>query len=74
MMSGIDLRGVSVSFGQLNLLKEVDLSVPDAEFLTIVGRSGAGKSTLLSLLLGLMRPDSGAVEILGRDISTPWSA
>jgi putative ABC transport system ATP-binding protein len=47
---------------------DIDLEVPAGEFLVIRGRSGAGKTTLMSLIAGLVRPSSGAVEVTGVDV------
>ncbi|HVI28227.1 MAG TPA: ATP-binding cassette domain-containing protein [Hansschlegelia sp.] len=61
--AAIDLRGLSRSFGDKQVLRHVDLHVPAGQFLAIVGRSGCGKSTLLRILLGLDAPTSGAVAV-----------
>lgn len=64
------LRGVSFAYGPHAgpVLREFDLTVADGEHLAIVGPSGIGKSTLANLLCGLLRPDSGTVEIGGRTV------
>jgi phospholipid/cholesterol/gamma-HCH transport system ATP-binding protein len=64
----VDLEHVSVAF-QRPILRDVSLTVPQAETLAVVGESGTGKSTLLRLMLGLQRPDSGTVHIMGRDVN-----
>ena len=53
---------------QLEVIKNLNLKVNTAEIITIVGNSGSGKSTLLNLLGGLDSPDSGDLNILGKDI------
>ena len=53
---------------QLEVIKNLNLKVNTAEIITIVGHSGSGKSTLLNLLGGLDSPDSGDLNILGKDI------
>jgi lipoprotein-releasing system ATP-binding protein len=57
------------SYGQLKILKGVDLEVKKGEIVTIVGASGAGKSSLLNILGTLDKPDSGRVSIGNTDIN-----
>lgn len=73
-MSGLHLRNVEKYFGDNHVLKAVDLSVEDGEFVVIVGPSGCGKSTLLRVIAGLEEIDSGEIEMDGVDIKeTPPS-
>ncbi|HEY5998348.1 MAG TPA: ABC transporter ATP-binding protein [bacterium] len=68
----IELRQVSrtytVSREPVRAVSTLDLTIPDGQFVSIVGHSGSGKSTLLSLIGGLARPDTGTVTIDGVDI------
>jgi lipoprotein-releasing system ATP-binding protein len=68
----LEARAVTRSFQQgssrLEVLHELQLAVPPAERLAIIGASGSGKTTLLQILGGLDRPDAGEVRIDGRDI------
>jgi phosphonate transport system ATP-binding protein len=64
----VSLRGVTVRFGPVTALEDVDLDVAAGERVALVGPSGAGKSTLLGLLNGSVRPSAGRVEVLGRDL------
>lgn len=57
--------------GRVLALTEVDLSVREGEFVSIVGPSGCGKSTLLYILGGFLRPDAGLVEVAGRPVIGP---
>ncbi len=57
--------GITKSFGDLDILKGIDLEVASGEIVSIVGSSGAGKTTLLQILGTLDRPDSGTLTING---------
>ena len=65
----IKVTDIHKSFGTLEVLKGVSLDVAQGEVVSIVGASGAGKTTLLQIIGTLSRPDSGRVEIDGRDVS-----
>ena len=62
-------HAIHKSYGQLKILKGVDLDVKKGEIVTIVGASGAGKSSLLNILGTLDKPDSGSVIIGNTDVS-----
>ncbi|HAZ60128.1 MAG TPA: ABC transporter, partial [Gammaproteobacteria bacterium] len=62
----LSLRDVSFAYGQQPVLESVDLTVEAGEFLAIIGPNGGGKSTLLKLILGLLSPQQGRIEVLGR--------
>ncbi len=61
------LRGVSKRYGKQTALVDLDLDVRAGELLALLGPNGAGKSTAISLLLGLIRADSGRAELFGED-------
>jgi lipoprotein-releasing system ATP-binding protein len=63
----IQSENITKSFGSLQVLKGINLSVASGEVVSIVGASGAGKTTLLEILGTLSRPDSGAVRLHGVD-------
>lgn len=63
----IQLSGIEKSFGQVRVLRGVDLSVQKGEVLSIVGASGAGKSTLLQIMGTLLSADAGSISIDGTD-------
>ena len=52
-------------------LQDLSLSIPQGQFVCLVGHSGCGKSTLLSMLAGLETPDKGSIRIDGRELSGP---
>jgi lipoprotein-releasing system ATP-binding protein len=62
-------QSINKSYGQLHILKGVDLEVQKGEIVTIVGASGAGKSSLLNILGTLDKPDSGQIFIDGIEVS-----
>jgi len=66
----IRLRKVSKSFGAKVVLDELDLDVLEGDSLVVLGGSGTGKSVLLKHMIGLLRPDSGTVEVDGIDLAT----
>lgn len=61
------LSGVSKRYGKLTALDGIDLALHRGELLALLGPNGAGKSTAIGLMLGLMRPDAGQVELFGLD-------
>ena len=68
-MAEIGLRSISKSFGSTEVIKSLDLSVSNGEFITIVGPSGCGKSTLLRIIAGLENQSTGDVEIDGNVVN-----
>ncbi len=66
----IQAENISKKYGQLQVLKDVSLSINKAEVVCIVGPSGAGKTTLLQILGTLDKPDSGSVRINDTDVFT----
>jgi len=65
----IQVEGIRKSYGDLKVLKGIDLIVPKGEIVSIVGASGAGKTTLLQIIGTLDRPDSGTVSFNGIETS-----
>ena len=66
----IDIKNITKSFGQLQVLKGIDLHVDKGEVVSIVGPSGAGKTTLLQIIGTLDRADSGTISIDGTDVAS----
>jgi lipoprotein-releasing system ATP-binding protein len=63
----VETRGITKSFGTLQVLKGIDLSVREKEIVAVVGPSGAGKTTLLQIIGTLERPQAGTVTVNGID-------
>jgi len=64
----IQARNITKSFGDLQVLKGIDLDIPRGSLYSIVGPSGAGKTTLLQILGTLSLPDSGTLKIRGSEV------
>ncbi len=73
-MAYLQLHGIEKSFGDLRVIKGVDLQIQKGEFIVFVGPSGCGKSTLLRLIAGLEQTDGGSVVLDGRDITEAASS
>jgi phospholipid/cholesterol/gamma-HCH transport system ATP-binding protein len=65
----IKLSGVTKAFGDLEVLKGINLEVSRGDSMVLIGGSGSGKSLLLKTMIGLVAPDEGLVEIDGKDAS-----
>ena len=65
----IKVQGINKSFGTLQVLKDIDLTISKGEIVSIVGPSGAGKTTLLQIMSTLDKPDSGKVVFDGNDVT-----
>jgi phospholipid/cholesterol/gamma-HCH transport system ATP-binding protein len=65
----IEIKDIHKSFGRMKVLEGLDLNIETGESMVIIGRSGCGKSVLLKHIIGLMRPDSGAVLVDGFNVS-----
>lgn len=69
-MNAIELSHINKSFGGF-AIRDLCLEVPSGTICGLVGENGAGKSTSIRLLMGALRPDSGAARVLGADVSSP---
>ena len=67
-MAIVELKDIYKSFGNLEVLKGVNLDVNEKEVVCLIGKSGSGKSTLLRCINLLERPDSGSIKVFGEDI------
>lgn len=64
----LSISGLYKSFGDLHVLKGIDLKLFKSENVAILGKSGTGKSVLIKILVGLLKPDSGEVIVLGEHV------
>lgn len=65
MNTVVELENVSVYYGNVQALDNINLTIEENEFLGIIGPNGSGKSTLLKLIAGLVKPSSGTIRVLG---------
>ncbi|MHB1361126.1 MAG: ATP-binding cassette domain-containing protein [Thermoleophilia bacterium] len=63
--NAIDVAGLSKSYGSIQALRGADLKVSPAQGFGLVGPNGSGKTTLIKALCGILKPDAGAVRVLG---------
>jgi phospholipid/cholesterol/gamma-HCH transport system ATP-binding protein len=66
----VEIQGLMKSFGDLDVLKGVDLDLYKGENLVVLGKSGSGKSVLIKIMVGLLKQDEGSMRVLGREVST----
>lgn len=66
----IEIKDLYKAFGKQKVINGANLTIPDREVVTIMGKSGSGKSVLIKHIIGLLSPDSGSVLIDGVDITT----
>ena len=67
-MSSIQLKNIEKFYGNNHVLKNVSLNIEDGEFMTLLGPSGCGKTTTLRVIAGLERPQSGRIDMDGKEI------
>ena len=65
-MDIVVLRGVSFAYDGSPVLSDIDLSIKEGDFLAIIGPNGSGKTTLVKVILGLLQPSAGRVELFGK--------
>jgi phospholipid/cholesterol/gamma-HCH transport system ATP-binding protein len=65
----ISISGLHKSFGELEVLKGIDFSLFRGENVAVLGKSGSGKSVLIKIIVGLLKPDSGVVSALGKEVN-----
>ena len=64
----VEMDHVSFKYDKEWVVKDVDLSINEGQFLGLVGPNGSGKSTLIKLMLGLSKPDRGSIQLFGQPL------
>ena len=64
----LELQGVSMAFGGLSVIDNLDLHVDEGEIVSVIGPNGAGKTTVFNLITGVYRPDRGTIELAGQNL------
>lgn len=70
MSTIVDLQDVCFAYSETPAVKDVSLQITAGEFLGLIGPNGSGKTTLLHLMLGLLTPDSGTIELFGEPVDS----
>ncbi|MXV62271.1 ATP-binding cassette domain-containing protein [Natronorubrum sp. JWXQ-INN-674] len=70
MSSVVDIQNVSFAYGEQTAVDDVSLTIEEGDFLGLIGPNGSGKTTLLHLMLGLLSPDSGSIELFGQSVDS----
>src|SRR5574337_2222194 len=65
----ISIHGLNKSFGSNHVLRNFDVDLFRGENLVVLGKSGSGKSVLIKCIIGLLKPDSGQINVLGKDVT-----
>lgn len=65
----LEISGINKSFGDKNVLKNVNLHLNQGEIVSLLGTSGAGKTTIFNIISGLIKPDAGSITLDGVDIT-----
>ena len=65
----IDARGINTYYGASHILRDANFHIAPGETIGLMGRNGMGKSTLLKSIMGLVKPRSGSVHVMGADMT-----
>lgn len=68
MSNILEIRDLSVSYGGINAVKNLDIDVPEGQIVTLIGANGAGKSTVLRTISGLVKTKTGSIKYMGEEI------
>ena len=69
MAKMLDIKDINVYYGAIHAIKGISLNVNEGEIVTLIGANGAGKSTTLRTISGLLKPKTGSIEFLGKNIA-----
>jgi ABC-2 type transport system ATP-binding protein len=69
-LRALQVNGVAKSFGEVRAVRDVSLSVDHGEIVGLLGPNGSGKSTLMKIIVGILKPDRGNIQVLGTDVAT----
>ena len=64
------VKNISFSFGSTKVLEDINLSITTGDFLAIIGPNGSGKTTFLKIILGILEPYKGVIQLLGEDVKS----
>ena len=67
-MNVLSIRNLSKSFGQQQIIKDLNMSVPEGSVFGFIGQNGAGKTTTMKMVLGLLQPDQGEILVCNEPV------
>ena len=65
----LEIKDLHVSYGGIKALRGINIEVPDGKIVTLIGANGAGKSTLLRTISGLVKAESGSIQLNGQELT-----
>jgi Cu-processing system ATP-binding protein len=68
----IEIKNLHKSFGKLQVLNDISITLPDSACISLIGPNGCGKTTLLKCILGMVVPEKGDIQVLNKNIRNDW--
>ena len=68
-MEALRIEGLKKKFGETEVIRELSFSVPEHSVFGFIGKNGAGKTTTMKMILGLLKPDAGKIQVFGESVS-----
>ena len=65
-LKAVEINNLSVKYNEQLVLKDINFSIEEKDFVAIIGPNGGGKSTLLKIILGILTPNTGDVKVFGK--------